>query len=493
MHESIDLKLKLLKRNYIYVLIILFSIISFSLAWNIYTDVRNHKNLALEHAKNSFVKDLMFRKWVASHGGVYVIPTERTPPNPYLKHLKNRDFTTTTGEKLTLMNPAYTLRQLMNEYEGMYGAKGHITSLNLLNPDNKPSQWEAKSLTLFNESDKEEVHEFVTKDDKEYIYYMKALVTKESCLKCHAQQGYKVGDIRGGVSVIIPMKKYNDDIAEEVTNVTIFHILFFIVTLVILFFTYKDTKKTFNEQERLYQENKRKEEIMLAQSRSAAMGDMISMIAHQWRQPIAVIAMWANNIAADVDLDAVDNKSLEEYSSNIVKQTNHLSSTIDDFKNFFKPNKDKDEVILKDVMEDCLAVINKSLENNNIKVEKNYNSDTLLKIYSRELMQVYLNIIKNSKEALLDNKIKDSKITIDIYEKDDYIVTDIKDNGLGIKESIIHRVFDPYFTTKDVSSGTGLGLYMSKMIIEKHLHGQLTVENIESGACFTILLPKENI
>ncbi len=491
MHESINLRLKLLNRNYISMLIILFSIISLSLSWNIYNDIKHHKNLALEHAKNSFVKDLMFRKWVASHGGVYVIPTKRTPPNPYLKHVKNRDFTTTTGEKLTLMNPAYTLRQLMNEYEGMYGAKGHITSLNLLNPDNKPTPWEAKVLTLFNKSDKEESYEFLTKDNKEYLYYMKALVTKKSCLKCHAQQGYKVGDIRGGVSVIIPMKKYNEDISKNITDITIFHIIFIIIIIAILFFTYNDTKKNLFEHEKLYQENKRKEEIMLSQSRSAAMGDMISMIAHQWRQPIAIIAMWANNIEVDIDLDEVDNKNLKNYASNIVQQTNHLSNTIDDFKNFFKPNKEKDNVILKDVMEDCLGVISKSLENNNIMVEKNYNSDSELKIYSRELMQVYLNIIKNSKEALLENKIKDSKITIDIYENEDSIITEIKDNGSGIKESIIDKIFDPYFTTKSVTSGTGLGLYMSKMIVEKHLQGKISVKNTKSGACFTVLLQKD--
>ena len=149
-----------------------------------------------------------------------------------------------------------------------------------------------------------------------------------------------------------------------------------------------------------------------------------------------------------------------------------------------------------------LSVIGKSLENNNNKIEKNYHSDTVVEIHSRELMQVYINIIKNAKEALVEKNtcdsgtanhyIKDYKITIDIYEDGDSIITSIKDNALGIDKNIISKIFDPYFTTKGTKSGTGLGLYMSKTIVEKHLYGTLDVENIDDGACFKIILQKGN-
>ncbi len=484
-------KVNKLNKYYIGVVIIFSIVILASLVWNIYTEIRHGKNAAVEHARNSFVKDLMFRKWVSSHGGVYVFPTKETPPNPYLKHIENRDLTTTTGETLTLMNPAYTLRQLMENYEGMYGAKGHITSLNLLNPNNKANEWETKTLKILDKKEQDEFYEFVTKGNEEYIYYMKALVTQESCLKCHAVQGYKVGDIRGGISIAIPMYKYNSDIKIAVKNIILVHFIFYIIFLTILYISYKNIKESLTEQDRLEEENRKKEEIMLLQSRNAAMGEMISMIAHQWRQPISIIAMWANNITADIDMDAVDHENFKRYANKITIQTEQLSHTIDDFRNFFRPDKEKENVVLKDVMEECLGVIGKSLENHNIEVEKIYMSDTVLLIYSRELMHVYINIIKNAKDILVQKKIKTGKIKIVIDEDLDSVITKIYDNGGGVDIDIINKIFEPYFTTKDVKIGTGLGLYMSKTIVEKHLHGELSVENINDGACFIVKLPKE--
>lgn len=180
--------------------------ITLSATFNVKGVTKKQHHLVLEHAKNAFEKDLMFRKWVAMHGGVYVFPTKLTPPNPYLAHIPNRDFTTTTGKNLTLMNPAYVLRELMENFEGMYGEKGHITSLKLLNPNNKPDNWEKERLKEFDKGTYTQYHEIYNYKGSEHIRYMHALVTKESCLRCHSHQGYKVGDIRGGVSITIPMK-----------------------------------------------------------------------------------------------------------------------------------------------------------------------------------------------------------------------------------------------------------------------------------------------
>jgi len=490
MNKQFDLKIKRLNNYYIKFFIIINMIVFTSLFLIILNEYEHRNNSALENAKNSFTKDLMFRKWVSSHGGVYVFPTKRTPPNPYLKNIKNRDLFTTNGKTLTLMNPAYTLRQLMNEFKGMYGAKGHITSLNLLNPNNKPSEWEIKALQKFENSNKLEYHEFLDKDNQEYIYYMHALITKKSCLKCHSQQGYKVGDIRGGISVVIPMKKYNKDFFNAIKKIIIIYIVFYILAIFGIYYTYKTLKESIVEQKKLYLENQKREEIMLTQSRNAAMGEMISMIAHQWRQPISVIAMWANNIEADVDMDELDDKNCKEYASNIIIQTQHLSKTIDDFKNFFRPDKSKENILIKDVMEDCLSVVEKSLQNNNINLVKSYENLTEVNIYSRELMQVYINIIKNAKEALLEKSIKNAKIVIKIYENENSIITEIEDNALGIESDVIGKIFEPYFTTKGVKSGTGLGLYMSKTIINKHLNGEIYVKNIDDGACFKIIIPK---
>jgi len=238
---------------------------------------------------------------------------------------------------------------------------------------------------------------------------------------------------------------------------------------------------------------KDQEEMMIAQSRHAAMGEMISMIAHQWRQPISVIAMDANNVLVDIELELLDEKVLKANIENILAQTSHLSKTIDDFRNFFKPNKLKDKVNIAKVFEETLHVINKSLEVNNIEVINNFETTSELEIYSRELLQVLLNILKNAKEALVENTKERRKIINTIKENNDDVIITICDNGGGIKDEVINKIFDPYFSTKEAKNGTGLGLYMSKTIIEKHLKGSIKVQKNNGGVCFIITLPKKSV
>ena len=173
----------------------------------IYSEYEDARDIAKQEAVVSVKKDLAYRKWVASHGGVYVPITKRTQPNPYLSHIKNRDVNTSANQHLTLMNPAYTLSQMMGDYSKLYGTKGHITSKKLLNPNNKPDSWEKKALDIV-ELTRKPVGTIEKIDDKEYFRYLNPLITKQSCLKCHAFQGYKVGDIRGGVSVSIPLAQH---------------------------------------------------------------------------------------------------------------------------------------------------------------------------------------------------------------------------------------------------------------------------------------------
>ena len=232
----------------------------------------------------------------------------------------------------------------------------------------------------------------------------------------------------------------------------------------------------------------KKDEVIISQSRHAAMGEMISMIAHQWRQPLAIIAMAANNIKADIDLNTVNIKDIEENMIGIVKQTKNLSDTIDDFRDFFKPNKSKEKINPQKVIEDTLAVIGKSLQNNNIKVIKSIECSKSIDLYSRELIQVLLNITKNAQEALISNNIEDKKISITLKEDNESIKISVCDNAGGIKDEILSKIFNPYFSTKKEKNGTGLGLYMSKIIVNKHLNGSIKVQNRDDGVCFSIIL-----
>ncbi len=238
---------------------------------------------------------------------------------------------------------------------------------------------------------------------------------------------------------------------------------------------------------------KEQEQLLISQSRHAAMGEMIGMIAHQWRQPLGVITMGANNILADIALETFNEMATTEQMEIILKQAEHLSATIDDFRNFFRPEKEKERVYLDEIMKEALQVIDGALLNNNIALSYSCSSKSKVNIFSRELLHVFINILKNAKEAFEDVSKDKKEIVITIYDEGDEVITRIKDNAGRIDETIIDKIFDPYFSTKDEKTGTGLGLYMSKTIVEKHLSGMIKVENIDGGVNFIISLPRQEI
>ncbi len=253
---------------------------------------------------------------------------------------------------------------------------------------------------------------------------------------------------------------------------------------------YLGIKREITKEIFLKKQLEEKEELMLNQSKHAAMGEMISMIAHQWRQPITTISMAANNILADIELDMLNNEEAKKFANEVSTQTQYLSNTIEDFRNFFKQDKDVETVDLETIFNDTSSIILASLKNNGIDFVLNFDKTIQISTYRRELVQVLINIIKNAKEALQERDIKVKKIEIKIVTYEDKISIEIIDNAGGIKNEIIDKIFEAYFTTKDQQNGTGLGLYMSKMIIEKHLKGKISVYNTNEGATFKIILPQ---
>ena len=169
------------------------------LLWAVTKETRQVLNYAGMEAKANFNKDVALRNWAAKRGGVYVPVSKDTPPNPYLAHVPERDIETPSGRKLTLMNPAYMLRQTMQEFSELYGVKGRITSLKLLNPINTPDAWEKKALHQF-EQGVSEISEVTSIDGKPYLRYMQAFYIKEPCLKCHSHQGYANEEYRRAIT-----------------------------------------------------------------------------------------------------------------------------------------------------------------------------------------------------------------------------------------------------------------------------------------------------
>ena len=165
-----------------------------------------------------------------------------------------------------------------------------------------------------------------------------------------------------------------------------------------------------------------------------------------------------------------------------------LSLTINDFRNFYKPNKEKIKTSINTPLSKALNIIKSSLKYNKITVVEDYNSNKEIEIFENELMHVFINIIKNSVDNFKDKKTSNPKIIITTQELDNNIIIKILDNGGGIKDDIKNKIFDPYFSTKNSKNGTGLGLYMSKTIVEEHHNGKLTISNTRGGVCFTIKL-----
>ena len=195
-------------------------------------------------------------------------------------------------------------------------------------------------------------------------------------------------------------------------------------------------------------ELKRKDEMLISQSRHAAMGEMIGMIAHQWRQPISAISMDANNMLLDIALENFTTAQAEEYANSITEQTQHLSETIDDFRNFFKPDKVISEVNIRETVDGTLSIVKDSLKNNNIVLTTSFETDREVKAYPRELMQVFVNIINNSKDALIHNNTDDASISVRVYEDEKYVNTEICDNGGGIDIDVLPKIFDRIFQQK---------------------------------------------
>ncbi|MFO7749404.1 MAG: PAS domain S-box protein [Desulfobacteraceae bacterium] len=202
--------------------VIWIALLAASLAWNWHQVKNTTRTLAENEARAYFEKDIAYRHWAAMHGGVYVQPTETTPPNPYLEDLPDRDVTTTGGKNLTLVNPAYMTRQVHELGREQFDMKGHITSLTPLRPENAPDEWQARALLSF-EQNTEMSSSVETIDGRPYLRFMKPLVTKEGCLGCHVHQGYSVGDIRGGISVSVPWAPYLSQAGEQKTGLAVAH------------------------------------------------------------------------------------------------------------------------------------------------------------------------------------------------------------------------------------------------------------------------------
>jgi signal transduction histidine kinase len=449
------------------------------------------------------------RHWNAQFNGVYV-KSKDLKPNPYLNpgYIKSSD-----DEQLVWINPAFMTRQISDIASRRDGFKLKITSNKLINKNNAPDSDEKKALDYFDKNPNIP-YSWDIKDNT--FKFMGALKTEQDCLACHSKQGYKVGDIRGAISVSFDItKEYEqlNEINKEKEQTIIFLIIAAIGTLITLVL-YQNIKKVdeqrisklnesleikvkelddfnktlYKKVEEEVSKQREKENLLIQQSKLAALGEMIGNVAHQWRQPISAVSAIIMNIKWTAISQGVDYKFLDDRMKEANEQLKYMSQTIEDFRTFFKPNKEKEYFDLKVEVRKAYKILKAMLEHNNINLQIYSKNSIVVYGYANEFSQVVLNIISNAKDVLIERNIQKPKIEIHLYNDEDNIFCEIRDNAGGIDEKFIGRIFEPYFTTKD-HNGTGIGLYISKEIIEKHMQGFLVVKNIEEGANFVISIP----
>ena len=219
-------------------------------------------------------------------------------------------------------------------------------------------------------------------------------------------------------------------------------------------------------------ENLKKDRIMSQQSKMAAIGEMMENIAHQWRQPLSLITTGSSGLKIKKELGVLEDKFLVDTLDSIINSATNLSATIDDFRDFFKPEREKVKFSLSECCNKTLDLLNSKLKNKNIRVVKNIESIEI-ETYENELIQVIMSILNNSRDAFYNVKNQERLIFIDISIENEDVIIKIKDNAGGVKKDIFDKIYEPYFTTKHKSQGTGIGLYMCKEIIDKHMNGKI--------------------
>lgn len=249
-----------------------------------------------------------------------------------------------------------------------------------------------------------------------------------------------------------------------------------------------DLQTSHEELKQAYDELQQMQQQLVQSTKMASMGEMLAMIAHQWRQPLATINMITSSIKLEQQLGNATTEGTLEELKKIQDTTSFLSRTINDFRDFFRPDRQRAFVQLNELVQRTMEIIGLSLQKQDIELVKEFGELPPLELFPNEVQQALINLFKNAEEALEESGIDKKRLIIRTYALQDKQILEVQDNAGGIPEDVVDQIFFPYFSTKNKLNGTGLGLYMSRMIIEDHLGGKLTVVNKDGGACFRVEL-----
>ncbi len=503
-------------KKHIAALVVLWIIsVTISLWWNLHVEKNNQAIIAMEGSRAFFKQVVLTRTWNAEHGGVYVRITDQVKPNPYLK-MPSRDVETNTSIKLTTINPAFMTRQIAEIAARTTGVQFHITSLKPIRPQNKADSWEHTALNSF-ENGKKFFGNFVSNASGETAYrYMAPLFVEQGCLKCHAIQGYKLGDIRGGISVTLPFSRKTTNWQLWLTHI----IALLVVTVILIFFGGKlETNRikiiaTNRALEESMGRLKKTQSKLVQSEKMAGIGTLVAGVAHEINNPINFVNSCSQSLEVRVqelkaftyelmgeEPDQEILKMFEEKFTPIFKNlstifdgSQRIKTIVTELRTFSRLDEaEKKRVKVLEGLKSTITLTNTQYRDQ-VEFVYDFQADQELECWPAQLNQVFMNMIVNACQAIISKQKQTGdktpgKLTVSTQLQDQSLAVRFHDTGCGIPKEIQSKLFEPFFTTKDVGEGTGMGLSISFGIIEKH-QGKITFESTEGeGTTFTILLP----
>ena len=468
------------------------AVVGVLIAVEIQSNSHHAAETALTQARSNFQRDVIYRYWNATYGPIYVRVDRGVSPNPYLTGTPARDITTTTGEKLTQVNPAYMTRLVFELAARDYGVKGHITSLHPVRPENSPDAWEVEALKAF-ERGRDEVSSVEQMNGEPYLRMMKPLVTDRECLPCHQRQGYREGDMRGGISVTVPMEPlYRITKKHNLVSALSFAFLW-IVGLGGIMMGAKRIRRAMEQRDRAEQEvfvlnqslQARKDEL---ESANRELESFNYTVSHDLQSPLSTIGGFCNLIQ---ELPAEKHPAkCARYSGIIYQEVQRMETlikTLLDFSRLSRVEPRRLAVNLSQVALDISEALRRTdvARSTTFRIEENITvmGDPML------LRIVMQNLLANAWKYT--GKQKEAEIRFGVMQQDHEQVLFVQDNGAGFEKENAGRIFDAFqrLHSDKEFKGTGIGLATVKRIITRH-NGRIWAEGeAGKGATFYFTLP----
>ncbi|MEN9479925.1 MAG: hypothetical protein RLZZ298_1320 [Pseudomonadota bacterium] len=493
------------RANWLILLLLWAAAVGWSLKAHI-SDIRRHnQEVVSEGARNMFRMVLLTRLWNSEHGGVYVPVTESTQPNPYLKHPK-RDITDNYGRALTLINPAYMTRLISELAKQDEGVIFHITSLKPVNPQNAADDWERIALESFEKGVKESTGFETNERDGLRHRYMAPLIVVDACLKCHAAQGYRIGDVRGGISVTQRYEPFQAAAWPSERQAYITHAVIFLLLIAVAWWLLEQLRRRWLELNSKIVEVETARDQLVQSEKLASLGRMVAGFAHEINTPIGVAVGAITNsehtldeINRLLDSDEVSEEDLRAALATM-KQGDELAMSnlrraaalVQSFKRTsIDQASDHERVFaLSELIDDVLHALHNQLKRLPVTVTVNCPAGLKIEGAPGLLEQLLTNLLMNSIIHGFDHGARQGEISIGASIKGPNLLIEYADTGAGMAQDALDRLFEPFFTTRRGQGGSGLGMYICYNIVTVNLGGTLSCQSKpDQGVTFHIEFP----